>query len=424
MTNEPIIKNKPKKNNKRNRNLLIYVIIILTLIILIPYFIFIRKEDTYTLQQFKYTEVGLRDFVNSIPASGTVISHDKKELTISAKGEIVAIYKKAGDVVKEGELIVKINYTGLKEDLDDICTEYKNKLIEIQQQQLEYDRDIAKLEEKIKDKIEECQDLKDKMDTWEELYKLGALSKNELEAKRDEIEDAENIINDYRQEKKYLIKAHQFEINNSEQLINDYEEEISKLEDIVSKTEIKAPFSGRVVEFFVKPGHVLNEGEKVATIIKENSLMIEAKIALHEIDFVEEGQTVYIYSGGKTYQGEVNNIASVADGSQVEVMINFIDKVNLRLQTDVSLDIVLNIIEDELSLPRGRYLTSGQETFVYKIDGEKAIKTRVNFGLVNGDYIQIKEGLNKGDRVITSSYDSFIQYEEIDVNLQGGIKHD
>lgn len=103
--------------------------------------------------------------------------------------------------------------------------------------------------------------------------------------------------------------------------------------------------------------------------------------------------------------------------------------VHLELETDPSLfrpysnvtaNIHLGIYRNSLYLPRGTYLTSGQQLFVYVIEGSKAARRDVRFGLIEGNNIQILSGLERGDRVITSSYDQYRHLDEIEILPEGG----
>ncbi|HKM43419.1 MAG TPA: hypothetical protein VJZ70_05460, partial [Limnochordia bacterium] len=129
--------------------------------------------------------------------------------------------------------------------------------------------------------------------------------------------------------------------------------------------------------------------------------------------------------GQTEYQGEVAYIAPQAkqgnDGPTVLVRVDFLDEVShLRPNSQVTANIHLQLHQDSLFLPRGAYLTSGQQLFVYVIEGNKAMKREVQFGLLQGNAVQIVRGLELGEKVIISSYDAFRHLDEIQVLPEGG----
>jgi HlyD family secretion protein len=71
-------------------------------------------------------------------------------------------------------------------------------------------------------------------------------------------------------------------------------------------------------------------------------------------------------------------------------------------------------------LPRGPYLTTGGQRYVYVIEGDQAIKTAVTFGELQTEQVQILQGLSVGDEVIISGYQNFIEHNTI--MLQGADK--
>jgi HlyD family secretion protein len=101
--------------------------------------------------------------------------------------------------------------------------------------------------------------------------------------------------------------------------------------------------------------------------------------------------------------------------------VDFLDEVShLRPNSQVTASIHLQLHKGSLFLPRGAYLTSGQQLFVYAIDGDKAHKRDVQFGLLQGNSVQILRGLELGEEVIISSYDAFRHLDEIQILPEGG----
>ncbi len=70
--------------------------------------------------------------------------------------------------------------------------------------------------------------------------------------------------------------------------------------------------------------------------------------------------------------------------------------------------------------PRGAYLASSRELFVYVIEGSKAVQRDVRFGSIFGNRIEVVDGLSVGESVITSSYEEFKDRREIKVAPEGG----
>lgn len=73
----------------------------------------------------------------------------------------------------------------------------------------------------------------------------------------------------------------------------------------------------------------------------------------------------------------------------------------------------VGLLEDTLLLPRGPYISTGNRRYLYKIEGNTAYRVEAVFGKSEGNYIEILSGVKEGDEVITSGYQSFIEYEKL-----------
>lgn len=425
----PIIKKRPKKKRSsgsgrgRNISLIIFILVFLSLIVAVPYYFFVPKEETFALKQFRMATVTTRDFVNSVPATGTVVAEERAVVEAPASGIIVDILFETGDQIKEGDLLAELSSEQLEEELEKAKIKSRQLVNDRKQIKLDYQQAMDQLNQKLKENQENYEKLKDKLVTWEELYKLGEISEAKLESEKEKLTNIKQTLSDLKQEKEYKTKKHRITIEDMETSIKEYNNKVEDIEEDIKATKIRADFDGKVVEIPVKVGDELKENQKVAEIVNEDSLIVKAKVNLEDIELVEEDKETTITAGGKTYPAKVEHISSVADGSKVDVDVVF-DQVpnNLRVNTEVSVDIEVYTLEDRPALPRGRYLTSGQETYVYKIEGDKAVKTEVSFGLINGNYIEVKSGLDKGDKILAGSYDDFIHLDEIEINPEGGIK--
>lgn len=426
MKEEPIIINKPKKKRrKRSKNLglIMFVLIFLTLIVAVPYYLFVPKEETYKLQIYELAKVTAQDFVLTIPAKGKVFASEKSVINTSIQGEVVEVYYQLGDKVEKNDLLVKLESETVNENLRKAETLHRQKVKEKERAELEHKRSLEQHDQQIQEYINLDRELLDQYPTYEKLFQLGEISQLKLEEEKKRIEEANKSLLESKESKSFIIEKYLLTMEEVEAVIEDSLSEIDDLKEMLQSTEIRAEVSGKLIELPVKLGQNLQNGTKVAEIINENSLVITGEVNQADIDSVKVGQFVGIDVGGQSYSGQVTSIAVVAKDSNVEIQVDF-DKVpaNIRPQTAVSLDIEVRVLKDRLALPRGSYLTSGQERYVYLFEGDKGTKTKVAFGQIKGNYVEVKYGLKKGDMIITSSYDNFIHLDEIELNPEGGDK--
>ncbi|MFW6270756.1 MAG: hypothetical protein ACOC4G_11830, partial [Bacillota bacterium] len=149
--------------------------------------------------------------------------------------------------------------------------------------------------------------------------------------------------------------------------------------------------------------------------------------------FISKGKEAVVSIGSNDYHAVVSYISpqsvSTKDGRVVEAKLSLEElPANIRANSSASVKFVLLKRDNINYLPRGAYLTSGQYNFVYIIneDNEKEALRRANisFGQHDGNFIEIKSGLEKGDKIIIDSYDDYKEKASIEIIPEGGIKYE
>ena len=78
------------------------------------------------------------------------------------------------------------------------------------------------------------------------------------------------------------------------------------------------------------------------------------------------------------------------------------------------------VTEAALVLPRGPYLTTGSQRYLYRLEGDRAVRSAVTFGRIEGNRVEVVTGVAAGDRIIVSGYQNFIEHETINVTATEG----
>lgn len=426
MKNEPIVQNRPKRSGKsdnRNLNLIIFIFIFLGVIVAVPYYFLAPKKENFNLQQYEYSQVRRRDFIKNVSASGTIVAKEKAVVKNKIAGTVVGLFWEVGDLVKKGDLIAELASDNITEELRKAKTDYQKKIQEEKHMVMEHQRNLDQYDQDINQAEIDYQKLKTKLPTWEKLCELGELSKAALEEEKSKVEKANKKIARLIATKKYTVKSNQLEKDGLAESIVASKEEIKKLQADLESCKIKAPIDGKVVSLPVKLGENVQAVSTIVEIIDDQSLSVVGEVSQKVIDAVKVGQKVQINTGNNLYLGQVTSISEIAKEGKISIQVDF-DQVprGLRIQTIANLDIQVGLYKNSLALPRGRYLSSGMERYVYQIEGDLAKKVEVNFGLINGNYIQVKSGLDEAAWIITSSYDNFVHLDEIQLNPEGGFQ--
>jgi HlyD family secretion protein len=125
---------------------------------------------------------------------------------------------------------------------------------------------------------------------------------------------------------------------------------------------------------------------------------------------------------GKKYELVVKKIYTTVTDGRFQVDMEFVSEVPKGIRRGQTLQILL-ALSDEIQavlLPRGGFYQQTGGNWIYKVteDGESAVKVDVKLGSQNTEYYEVLEGLNVGDKVVTSSYENYGDKDEL--RIKGG----
>jgi HlyD family secretion protein len=185
---------------------------------------------------------------------------------------------------------------------------------------------------------------------------------------------------------------------------------------------LRAPVAGQLTAFSIQVGQSLNRGERLGQIDSAGRSKLVATVDEFHLGRVAAGQLAAVEVGGKTYRAKVAKIYPQVRNGTFEVDLHFIDQEPPALQRGQSLQPKLTLGDPTpaLLIPSGAFYneTGGAWVFVVSPDGDTAVKRSVRLGRRNADYIEVLEGLEPGERVITSPYTGFADKDRLDLETK------
>jgi HlyD family secretion protein len=182
---------------------------------------------------------------------------------------------------------------------------------------------------------------------------------------------------------------------------------------------IRAPVSGQLTAFSIQVGQSLNRGERLGQVDSAGRNKLVASVDEYYLGRVQPGQTATVDSGGKTYRVKVAKIYPQVRNGVFEVDLVFVGGEPPALNRGQTLQAKLTLGDPTpaLLIPNGAFYneTGGAWLFVVAPDGGEAVKRNVRLGRRNADYIEVLEGLEPGERVITSPYTGFADKDRLDL---------
>lgn len=364
------------------------------------------NPDTLTI-----SEVRQGEFNDYIRINGQVQPMTTIQLSPQEGGIVTEIVNEEGSRVKAGDVIIRLSNDNL--DLQILNSEaelaekeniLRNTLISMEQQKLSLRQDRLQLQtevNRLKRKYEQNKALYDDKLIAQEVY-LTSKEDYELSASKLEL-----VIERAEQDSVYRsvqIKQMQESLDNMRlnmQIIRRRKENL----------EIKAPIDGELGFLDVVLGQSISSGTKIGQINSLDSYKIEAQIDEHYIDRVNAGLSATFQRQNESYSAIIRKVyPEVRDGKfKADFKFNGETPDNIRSGQTYYLNLQLGQAEDAVLVPRGTFYqkTGGKWIYVVNKEGTKAVKREIRIGRQNPQYYEVLEGLEPGERVITSGYDTY-----------------
>lgn len=193
-------------------------------------------------------------------------------------------------------------------------------------------------------------------------------------------------------------------------------EGLGKSTNSMAQTQIVSPMSGTVVQRFVYEGQYVKEGDKLFEIADFSTMWFRFDAYESDLSWLKVGQEIEVITPslpGKIYQAKINfidpNINEPTRSAKVRVeianpMIERDGKKGRELFHKLYAEgALMMILPETLAVPRSAVLNPGGIPLVYLDQGDGAYEPRkVKLGIFGDEGWQVLEGLNEGDRVVTS----------------------
>ncbi|MBC8111530.1 MAG: HlyD family efflux transporter periplasmic adaptor subunit, partial [Verrucomicrobia bacterium] len=211
-------------------------------------------------------------------------------------------------------------------------------------------------------------------------------------------------------------------------------QQISQMQESVSRTQValglmrkkaedltvKAPVAGQITSLNAEIGESKTRGQRLGQIDVLDGFKIRADIDEHYISRVFTGLEAGFDFAGKNYRLKIKKIFSQVTNGRFQVDMQFVGKVPEGIRRGQTLQIRLALGDETQAvlLAKGGFYQQTGGNWVFKVNenGTKAYRVNVQLGRQNPEYYEVMEGLNAGDKVVTSSYENYGEMQELVLN--------
>jgi HlyD family secretion protein len=188
---------------------------------------------------------------------------------------------------------------------------------------------------------------------------------------------------------------------------------------ILDNLVIRAPIDGQLSRPQLDPGQSVNTGQRLGWIDVVGSYKVRVPIDELYLPRINTGLRATTTFNNKDYVLEIMYIYPGVTNGRFEVDMNFVGETpkGIRRGQSLRLRIELGQSSEELLLPVGGFYKDTGGNWVFVMDSEnRAVRRDIKLGRKNTEHFEVLEGLQPGDKVITSSYENFGNSEVLLLN--------
>lgn len=405
-----------RKTNKKK-----YLIIALPIFLILGYLIISSLTKKRSLNVTK-SEISIKTveegfFEDFLVFQARVEPMNSMLVNIIEGGAVQEIYVGNGDMVTKGQPLARLfnpnselNYMQQETAIIEQINNLNKAKLDLRNQELNLAKDLIAIEH-------DYLDAKNLYDLNKKLFDQEILANNEWQITQENFRFQKERMNIIKQSVTKEKQANQIQIGQLNQSIGIMNKSLSILRDNKKNFLVTAPLSGRLSSFEPILGKTYTQGVSIGTIDVMKGYKLVADVDEFYLDKIKINQKGTVEFNGKTLDVQIVKIIKEIKSGQFQVEVNFVSTENIDLQPGLSFSVRLNLSEKVTTklLSKGSFNQETAGKWIFVVQGNYAERRSIKLGRENPLYYEVLDGLNVGDKVITSSYKDYTDVEVLKI---------
>lgn len=393
---------------------IVLILVVCVLIVFLGYQVLSRSGTTrlkvdpsrITISKVKYGE-----FREYYPFDGSVVPVTSVYLDVEVGGRVDEIFVEGGQSIQKGDLILRFSNANLQRNSIDTETRLLENINNLRNTQINMARNNLSLRDTLLELNYRIMKLEQRYKRYKVLKAENTITDEQYEDVRDELEyykDKRDLLKERIKQEDLLSEKQLEHANNS---IKRHNLSLDLLEKTVESLDVRAPISGHLSSISAEIGQTISPGQRIGQIDILDEFKVRAGIDEYYISKVTVGTRGKFSLDGSNYGVEVSKIYPEVANNQFVVDMTFISEPPEGIKRGQNLTIELSFSESEerLMVNKGGFYqqTSGRWVYLISEDGKSASRQDIRLGRQNPRHVEVLDGLNEGDWVVTSGYDMY-----------------
>jgi HlyD family secretion protein len=385
------------------------------------YLVFVRDKSSklyISKNQLTIATVKEDKFQEFIPVDGVVFPKNTFYIDAIQGGVVEAIYADDGDLVHQGDTLLKLLNTAMELSYMEQETRMLAEINNLQNTRLSLEQNKYLRQKEIVQLQYQIDEAQREFDRKNILFQDSVIAPKEFE-------DAERDFKFNLKQLKISLELQRLDSISREAQKKDIETSLARMQDNLKllrknmeNAYVKAPADGKLSSFNLEIGQTKSAGEHLGQIDMLDGFRLEARIDERYVSRVFIGQDAGLTYAGNDYRLSVGKIYTDVTNGAFKVDLFFKDDVapeSIKRGQTVQVRLMFSSAKDAIIVKRGGFFqeTGGNWIFVLDESGNFAYRRPIRISRQNTNYYEVTEGLEPGEKVIVSSYETFADKDKI-----------
>jgi HlyD family secretion protein len=367
-------------------------------------------------QRIFVSDVTVGTFEDFIPLRGRLVPRSTVYLDAIEGGRVEEVLIEDGTIVAAGDPIALLSNTNLQLEVlgrEAAVTEQLNNMrtieLQLEQNRLAHKRNLVEIDYQIVR-------LNRSIERQSELAAKELVSQSTVDELQDELDY-------YMSRRDVTLESQETDIRMQAQQLQQLREAGTQLQTGLTfarknldDLNVRAPVSGKLSGFNIEVGQSIVRGGRLGQVDDPDGYKLNVQIDEFYLGRVDLQQVATAEHSRDTYNLRIAKIYPQVNNGQFDVdMVFEEDPVGLRRGQTMQVKLTLGDNADAILIPNGSFYqeTGGSWIFVVSPGGAEAVKRTVRLGRRNTDFIEVLDGLEPGEKVITSPYTSYVGMDRL-----------
>ena len=379
-------------------------------------FVWIVLGTTASTMTIDATDITISDvtrgkFDDYVRLNGQVLPIQVVQISPEEGGIVREKVVEEGTRVRKGDVILRLSNSNLDLQILNAEAELAEK------QNLLRNTQVAMQQDRLNNRTEQATldtDCDRKRRAYEQnarLYKERLISKEVYLQSREDYKLARRKQSLISQRLKQDSLYRHVQMAQMEDNLDNMRKNVLLVRDRKNKLEVRSAIDGELGLLDVELGQNIAAGQNIGQINDLSDFKVQAQIDEHYIDRVRPGLSASFSRGGKTYLLRVRKVYPEVRNGTFRTDFVFVGErpAQMRSGQTFYVELALGKSQQATLIPRGTFFqtTGGNWIFVLDKSGRKAYRRNISIARQNPQYYEVTDGLEPGERVITSGYEAF-----------------